>query len=652
MSEPSEVRSETRRNRKRGESVEDKAAREGLGQRLLVALAALGIVYGDLGTSAIYSLHTVFTGGNQLLAPSRVNILGILSLVFWTLVIVVSLKYMTFVLRADNRGEGGTFALIALLNPWRNLEKRTRLLLVLLGLAGASMLYAGVMITPAISILSAVEGLKIASPHMGHLVIPVTLVIIVLLYAVQRFGTARVGSAFGPIMVLWFLAIAALGVYGILKEPQVIRAVNPLRAVAFFRVNGATGFLILFAVFLVTTGAEALYADIGHFGRKTIRRMWFFFVLPALLLNYFGQGAALLADPKAGTQPFYFLVPHALLYPVVVLATLATIIASQAAISGAFSMTRQAGRLGMLPRSKVVQTSEETSGQVYVPTMNWVLMIAAIILVVLFRSSDALASTYGISVSSAMVVTTVLAFFVARERAHWRWWAVLPLLGVFLTVDLAFFGSNLLRIPHGGWFPVAVGVVFFTVMSSWRRGGELLARRKDRDAKTVAEVVQDLQRKQVARVPGSAIFLTLRLQQTPPSLTHHIERNHALQEQVVLLTVLSEDVPRTTREERMEFSDLEDGFFRLVLHYGYLQQPNIPSELATCKDTGLEIDLKAATYYIEHPAPVGEHGRRRDGMAAWRGRLLGYMIRNSRHATASYQIPDGQVIDMGLRVRI
>ena len=651
MSQPPEVRSENRPDRKRGESAEEKAEHEGLGRQALVSLAVLGVVYGDLGTSAIYSLHAVFTGGSSLVAPSSLNVLGVISVVFWTLIITVSLKYMTFVLRADNRGEGGTFALIALLRPWRNMDKRPRRILILLGLVGASMLYAGVMITPAISVLSAVEGLKIASPDLEHYVVPVTLVILVALFAVQRFGTARIGAAFGPIMVLWFVTIAALGVYGIVQAPQILWAVNPLHAFRFFEHDGLAAFVILFAVFLVTTGAEALYADIGHFGRKPIRRMWFFFVLPALLLNYFGQGAMLLLDPAAGNQPFYLLCPPFLLYPLVVLATLATVIASQATISGAFSMTRQAGRLGMMPRSRVVQTSGETAGQVYVPMMNWLLMAAVIILVLLFRSSDALASTYGISISTTMVVTTILAFFVARERGHWSLWSALLFLVGFLIVDLAYFGSNVLRIPHGGWFPIVVAVLFFAVMSTWRRGGELLAQQTDKDARPIEDLVRDLVRDEVVRVHGTAVFLTSRREDTPPSLKHHIERNHALQEQVVLLTVLTEDVPRTTGEERTELEDLHDGFFRVILHYGYMQKANVPSELATCKARGLEIDLRDATYYIEHQAPISGRGRL-DGMAAWRDRLLGLLMRNSMDAHDDYQIPNAQVMDLGLRVRI
>lgn len=615
------------------------------------ALAVLGVVYGDLGTSGIYALYAVFTSNNGQLAPNPVNVLGILSLVFWTLLIVVSLKYMVFILRADNHGEGGTFALIALLRPWRRTEQGQRRMLVLAGLAGAAMLYAGVMITPAISILSAVEGLKIASPHMEAYVVPGTLVILVLLFTVQRLGTARIGAVFGPIMALWFVVIASLGVYGILKAPAVLSAINPSYAVRFFHHNGIQGFFVLFAVFLVTTGAEALYADIGHFGRRPIRQMWFLFVLPALLLNYFGQGAMMLHDPGAAAQPFYHLIPTMFLYPVVVLATMATIIASQAAITGAFSMTREAARLGMMPRFRIVQTSSDTPGQIYVPVVNWILMVAAIILVVLFGSSDKLASTYGISVSSAMVITTLLAFVVARERGHWPLWAALLFLLGFLSVDLAYFGSNLLRIPYGGWFPVTVGLLFFTVMSTWRRGGELLTRQFGKETKPVDELIPDLENNKIARVPGTAIFLTRHIKNTPPVLIRHIERNHALQEHVLLLTVLTEDVPHTTGEERIECEDLGHGFFRMILHYGYMQGVNVPSELATYAESNLKIDLENATYYVEHQTTISGRGRR-GGMVAWRHHLLSFLMRNSVDATANYQIPIDKIVDMGLRVRI
>lgn len=651
MSQPPEIQRQTRPDRKRSAPADETGARVDPSNQLQTALGVLGVVYGDLGTSAIYALHAVFAADGSSLSATPANVLGILSLVFWTLILIVSLKYMTFVLRADNREEGGTFALIALLRPWRHMDRPVRKTLVLTGLAGAAMLYAGVMITPAISILSAIEGLKIASPDLGSYVMPITLVILVLLFAVQRFGTARIGAAFGPIMAFWFLVIAALGVYGIVQAPTVLAAVDPRHAVLFFHRNGFAGFLILFAVFLVTTGAEALYADIGHFGREPIRRLWFLFVLPALLLNYFGQAAMLLHTPTAAVQPFYHLIPPVFLYPVVALATLATVIASQAAITGAFSMTRQAAQLGMMPRSYVVQTSSETSGQIYIPIVNWVLMAAALILVVLFGSSERLASTYGISVSSAMVATTILAFFVARERGHWKVWSALLFLIGFLSIDLAYFGSNLLRIPHGGWFPIVVGVFFFAVMSTWRQGAELLAHEFDKEAKPVAKLVQSLEQQGTARVPGTAIFLTSRLKETPPALSRHVERNHALQKRVILLTVLTEDVPRTTHEERIEFEDLGNEFYRVILHYGYMQGVNVPSELAACDELGLKVDLDEATYYIERRAPVSGHGRR-DGMAAWRDRLLGFLMRNSADPTAGYQIPIDKILDINLQVRI
>lgn len=656
MGKPVEVAAETRADRKRGPSAEEVAQQLGTAGKLRFALAILGVVYGDLGTSAIYSLHAVFTAGAEPLQPDTTNVLGVLSLVFWTLLLVVSLKYMVFVLRADNRGEGGIFALLALLRPWRHLSQRRRHALVLLGLAGAAMLYAGIMITPAISILSAVEGLGVASPLLSDYVVPLTLLVLILLFAVQRLGTARVGVAFGPVMVLWFVAIALLGVWGIVQEPRVLAAVDPRWALRFFAQNGMLAFLVLFAVFLVTTGAEALYADIGHFGRSWIRWGWFAFVLPSLLLNYFGQAAILLHDAAAVQQPFFHLVPRALLYPMVALATLATIIASQAAITGAFSMTRQAARLGLMPPTRVVQTSTEASGQVYVPAMNWLLMVAAIVLVVLFGSSSKLASTYGISVSSTMVVTTLLAFSVARERGHWPLWGALLFLLAFLAVDLTYWGSNVLRIPYGGWFPVAAGALFFCVMSTWRRGLELMADQDAEQVQPVNELIQALAQPQadgtvVARVPGCAIFLTPHRRNTPAALIHHVKRSRALQKQVILLVLLIEDVPRTTGQERAEVDDLGDGFFRVTLRYGYMQHVNVPSELAACSKQGLTIDLAQATYYIEHQAPVTRHGRN-DGMAAWRDRLFGVLTRNALDLTMTYQIPTDKIVDIGLRVRI
>ena len=617
----------------------------------VLALGVLGVCYGDLGTSALYALQAAINGGAQPLAQNETNVLGLLSVVFWTLIIVVSLKYMVFVLRLDNRGEGGTFALIALLRPWRDTKRLWRRTLVLLGLGGAAMLYAGMMITPAITILSAVEGMEIASPGFERYVIPITLAILLALFAVQRMGTARIGAIFGPIMALWFVAIAALGVYGVAHEPGVLVAVNPVYALRFFQDNHWTGFLVLFGIFLVTTGSEACYADIGHFGRRPIQLVWLRLVLPALLLNYFGQGAMLLHADDPVRNPFFELVPPWLLYPTVGLATVATIVASQAVISGAFSMTRQAGRLGMMPSARVVQTSRDVSGQIYIPAVNWALMVAAVFLVLTFRSSSRLASVYGISVSTTMVVTTLLAFFVAREQGHWKLWPALAFLVTFLCVDLTYFGSNLMRIPHGGWFPVAVAVVIFTLMSTWRKGVELLAHENDKNATNVQDLKQYLTANPIARVPGTAIFLTTQLGNIPPALRHHVERNGSLHRQVVLLTVRTEDVPYTTGEERVEFNDLSDDFYRVVLHYGYMQQPNIPSELATCRDLGLKINLGDATYYVGHRLPISSRGHH-DGMSSWRDHLFGFMNRNSMDPTAGFQMPSAQVVELGLRVRI
>ncbi len=614
-----------------------------------MALGVLGVVYGDLGTSTIYALHTCFQGANPL-AVNETNVLGLLSLIFWTLIVVISLKYMTFVLRADNRGEGGIFALIALLRPWKDMDRRRRHALILLGLFGAAVLYGGVMITPAISILSAVEGLELAAPGFNPWVIPITIVILILLFAFQRRGTARVGTVFGPVMVLWFLTLAILGVIGIMHEPQVLEAVNPLYAVEFFLHDGWIGFLVLYAVFLVTTGGEALYADMGHFGRKPIRMVWFFFVLPALLLNYFGQGALLLSNPSGSVQPFYNLAPDWLLYPLVVLATVSTVIASQAAITGAFSLTRQAVQLGLMPRLRVVQTSAEMYGQIYVPTVNWVLMAATILLVLAFQTSANLAAAYGIAVNSTMLVTTILAFNVARERGGWSLGAALLFLVGFLSVDLVYFSSNLMKLPQGGWFPITVGIVFFTIMATWRRGGELLSAQADKETEEAETLQARLKQLDVARVPGTAVFLTGRVSKIPPALSFHVRRNKALQEQVVMLTVLTEDVPRIAVGERLEITQHEEGIWRVIFHYGYMQTPNVPSDLATCKQQGLMVDLDDTTYYISHRSLV--HGRKKGGMAGWRDRLFSFMVRNSMDATASYHIPSDLTVEMGVRVRI
>lgn len=615
----------------------------------VLAVAVMGVVYGDIGTSPIYALRESFAGHNPL-PVSPDNVLGILSLIFWTLVLVISLKYMVFVLRADNRGEGGTFALLALLRPGQGQENRTRRALILLGILGASMLYGGAMITPAISVLSAVEGLQIAAPQLRHFVIPITVVILVLLFAVQRHGTAKVGAVFGPLTLIWFAALAILGIRGILQAPEVLAAINPLYAIHFFAANGMKGYLALFAVFLVATGGEALYADLGHFGRFPIRLVWFAFVLPALMLNYFGQGALLISDPAGSSNPFYHLAPSWGLYPLIILATAATCIASQAVITGAYSLTRQAVQLGLMPRLTVEQTSAHARGQIYMPTVNWMMMAAAIGLVLVFRSSGNLAAAYGVAVNSTMAITTVLAFNVARERGGWKLSSALMFLLGFLTIDLGFLGANLFTIPQGGWLPLLIGVTLFTIMTTWRSGANLMTDSIAKMMPTVETFIGRVKGEHIPRVPGTAVFLTGRLEQTPPALQQIVGSMGVLHEQVILITVVIEPVPRTESSERMELTRLDEGFYHLVLRYGFMQGPNIPSDLAACDEQGLVVDCSQIRYFIGHVDLLA--GRKRHGMAAWRDHLFTRMVINTQDATALYQIPSHQVIRVGLQMGI
>lgn len=615
----------------------------------ILALTVLGVVYGDIGTSPIYALRECFTGKHPV-PITQGNVLGILSLVSWTLILVISLKYMTYVLRADNRGEGGTFALLALLRPKQDQARRLRRALMLLGILGASMLYGGAMITPAISVLSAVEGLQLAAPALHRYVVPITVLILVLLFSVQRRGTAVVGAVFGPVMLIWFAVLALLGLRGILQAPEVLLALNPWYAVRFFAHNGVTGYLVLYAVFLVATGGEALYADLGHFGRQPIRRVWFSFVLPALLLNYFGQGALLLDEAGRSLHPFFHLAPVWGLYPLIILATAATCIASQAVITGAYSLTRQAMQLGLFPRLTVAQTSAQARGQIYMPAVNSVLMIAAIGLVLAFRSSGNLAAAYGVAVNSTMAITTVLAFNVARERGHWRLRSTLAFLVVFLAIDLGFMGSNLLTIPDGGWLPLVIGAALFAVMTTWRRGATLLAEQIASSTTNLATFIGRLKGEQIPRIPGTAIFVTGRLEQAPPSLQKLVRHTGVVYETVILLTVIIEPVPATSVDERIELTQVDAGFYRIVLRYGFMQTPNIPSELSACAELGLPLELDQLHYIIGQVDLLA--GRKRHGMVLWRDKLFVWMARNTQEVTANYQIPADQVMTVGLQVGI
>ncbi|WP_227875936.1 potassium transporter Kup [Kushneria konosiri] len=626
----------------------------------MLGLAALGISYGDIGTSPLYALRECFRGANHL-TPSDANVLGILSLIFWALILVVSTKYMLFVTRANNNGEGGMLALVALLNPWRKNAGPHSKWLLRLGIFGTALLYGSFMLTPAISVSSAVEGLNVATTVFEPYVIPITIAILVALFAIQSRGTETVGRFFGPVMVVWFTTLASLGIYGIVQEPGVLAAVNPLRAIEFFSINHWTGFVVLGAVFLVVTGGEAMYADMGHFGRRPIQLAWFGLVLPALLLNYYGQGAILIhSQGQSASQPFYNLAPHWALYPLVGLATIATVIASQAVISGAFSLTRQAVQLGQLPPMRLFQTSSEEYGQIYVPTLNWLLMLATIGLVLGFRTSTNLAWAYGVGISFAMTITTVLAFFIMRERWEWPLWVAGPMTVAFLLVDLPFFGANLLKVPHGGWFPVLTAVAMFTLMSTWQRGRELLSRRLMHDEKQEEDnadesapleaFVRELADSETIRVEGTAIFLTGSDAGTLPMLHHHLQHNHVLHERVLLLTVRTEDAPRVPAAERLEIDDLGQGVYRVIVHYGFMQTPNVPVAVRFAERFGLEVDMEQVTFYIGRATiiPTDEV----PGMMLWREKLFAFMARNAIQPTSYYKVPPQRVIELGLRVEI
>jgi len=618
--------------------------------RAAVSLAVLGIVYGDIGTSPIYALRECFRGVSPV-AITSANILGILSLIFWTLIIVISIKYMAFVLRANNHGEGGIFALLALLRPDVKQEVRSRRALILLGLFGAGLLYGGTMLTPAISVLSAVEGLEIATPGLEPYVVPLTIAILFSLFALQRHGTARVGIWFGPIMVLWFLALAVLGVTGIVHHPEVLKAVSPWYAMVFMADNQLTGFLVLIGVFLVATGGEALYADLGHFGAGPIRLVWFGFVLPCLLLNYFGQGALLLEIPHGSLQPFFHLAPDWALYPLVGLSTAATIIASQAVITGAFSLTRQAVQLGFVPRLNVLQTSAFAHGQIYMPAVNWLLMTAAIALVLTFRSSSNLAAAYGVAVNATMLITTILAFNVARELGGWKLPKAGAFLLVFLTVDMAFLTANAETIPYGGWFPIAMGAVIFTVIITWRRGRELLIQSFEANTIDIETLLGRLKNDPPTRISTTGVFFTARAEEVPQAMMQLVTHNKMLPETVVIVNVMVERVPRVPLDERIEFVSRGQGVYEVDLHYGFMQGFNVPSELSVCIERdALPISLDNVTYFVGKTSVIA--GRKEGGMMTWRDRLFSFMVRNTPHVTSQFQIPSDKVVEIGLQMGI
>ena len=624
------------------------AGKQGAARPLGLLVAAVGVVYGDIGTSPLYTLKEVFTGGYGVQVNND-GVLGILSLILLSLLGVVSFKYVMFILRADNQGEGGTMALTALARRATAAYPRLRTLMVICGLIGASLFYGDSMITPAVSVLSAVEGMGLAFEGIDHWVVPIALVVLVALFLVQKHGTEKIGKAFGPIMVAWFLALAALGVHGILQSPEVLKAFNPGWALNFFIVHPGMGVAILGAVVLALTGAEALYADMGHFGRKPIARAWFALVLPALVLNYFGQGAMLLQNPEAARNPFYLLAPSWALLPLVGLATMATVIASQAVISGAFSLTRQAIQLGYVPRMQIQHTSSDEQGQIYIGAVNWALMVGVVLLVIGFESSGALAAAYGVAVTGTMLMTTILVS--AVMLLLWKWPPVLavPLLLGFLFVDGLFFAANVPKIVQGGAFPVLAGIVLFVLMSTWKRGKQILVDRIDEGALPLPLFISSIRVQPPHRVEGTAVFLTARSDAVPHALLHNMLHNQVLHSQVVLLTVVSEDRPRVPEHERFEVEAYGDGFFRVLLHFGFMDEPDVPAALKLCHLDELDFSPMRTTYFLSRETVIAS---RLEGMSRWRGNLFAFLLKNANGNLRFFNLPLNRVIELGTQVEI
>jgi KUP system potassium uptake protein len=612
-----------------------------------LSLGALGVVYGDIGTSPLYAIKEAFHEPYGV-ALTTANVLGVLSLIFWSLNFIISFKYLMLMMRADNRGEGGVLALLALIRPHRYTTKR-RWLLIMGGVFGAAFLYGDGVITPAISVLGAMEGLSVAAPALETWVVPIALVILVGLFAIQSRGTAGVGAVFGPITLVWFICISLLGIGGIIREPAVLWALNPWYAVVFFIDHGLHGFIIFAVVVLVVTGGEALYADMGHFGKRPIRLAWFFAVFPALVLNYFGQGALLLADPSKATNPFYALVPPWALWPMIVVATAAAVVASQALISGSFSLTRQAVQLGYIPRMRIVHTSSTESGQIYIPQVNWFLALACIGLVLGFQSASNLAATYGVAVTATMTITTILWCVVALERWHWPLWKVAVIGTLLLVVDLSFWTANLIKIPRGGWFPLLVAGSAFVFMTTWKRGRTVLSGIMKERTLPIQMFLDDLAKNPPVRVPGAAVFMTHDTFGASPVLLHHLKHNKVLHERVVLMSVEGEEIPTVAPADRVEWSDLGQGFYQVIAHYGFMETPSVPEIIERLKADGIELKRMETSYYLGRETLLPE-GRQK--LAYWRKRLFIIQSRNAQSATAFFDLPANRVVELGAQIQL
>ena len=611
-----------------------------------LSLAALGVVFGDIGTSPLYTMKEVFSLSKHPVELTQFNVLGILSLIFWSLIMIVSAKYVAFIMRADNRGEGGIMALLSLANnnaPSGN----KRSWIMILGILGACMFYADGMITPAISVLSAIEGLEVVAPSLSYLIIPITLVVLFILFYAQSKGTHIVGAFFGPIMFFWFLTLTFLGIINIAHEPHVLMAINPLYAFQFFQLSPMVAFVALGAVVLSVTGAEALYADMGHFGRHPIRLAWFIFVLPALTLNYFGQGALIISNPENIKNPFYLMAPEFLVIPLIVLATLAAIIASQAVITGAFSVSRQALQLGFLPRMHVEHTSENQEGQIYLPRINWLLMIAVMALVVTFKSSGNLAGAYGIAVTGDMVISTLLASFVFYEVWKWNSAKTLIFMAIFLIIDFAFFSANILKIPDGGWFPILIGSVIFVLMTTWKKGRALLYKILKGEAIEINSFISSIGANPPPRVEGTAIFLTPNPDGVPHALLHNLKHNKVIHEKVIILTVMFMDYPHSLTKDLVTVEKLPYNFYKVIVKYGFKDEPNLPKDLSLCAKNGLNIDPMNSSYFIGKEILLAMP---KDNMNYWRKKLFIGLFRSAETITNQFKLPPNRVVELGSQV--
>lgn len=609
-------------------------------------IGALGVVFGDIGTSPLYALRETFAGHHPM-AVEPTHVLGVLSLMFWTLMALVTLKYVVIIMRADNRGEGGSLALLARVTDLAK-DSRATGFVTLLGLFAAALFYGDSMITPAISVLSAVEGLEIIAPSLKDYVLPITAVVLTGLFWIQRYGAGAVGRFFGPVMCAWFGILAVLGAISIEQAPAVLAALNPAYAVEFLVSDPWQSFLALGAIFLCVTGGEALYADMGHFGKSPIRRAWFSFVLPALVLNYYGQGALLLNNPDAIQSPFYLLAPGWALIPMVILATAATVIASQAVISGAFSVARQAVQLGYLPRMKIIHTSDQEAGQIYVPFTNWTIYLAVIALVFGFQSSSNLAAAYGIAVAGTMLISTILVSFVALRAWRWSPWLALPLLGALLLIDTVFFFANATKIMQGGWFALAIGLVSFITLTTWRRGRQLLFQKMESLTVPLDLFIRSIKKESLHRVSSTAVYLTSRPEDVPSALLHNLKHNEVLHTRNVLVTVLTAEVPYVPDQERVEIIDLGWGFYRVSVRYGFMDQPDLPKALAACGEKGLAFELERTSFFLSREVVTPKLAR----MMRWRELLFISMLHNAQNATDFFHIPANRVVELGTLVEI